>query len=377
MSDNNTEVVSTNEYGIADADYAAERKAARAKARNPDAPDLEVTPIKEPQPSAETAETVVVVDTTKAEAETPAKVVEDKTPVVEVVEDPLAGLPDEWKEKVASQLKAAKDESDYQKKRYESDIGRINAYQSKYEEARRALAQKEAEVAALKKTPPKSLKESDSPKIKEALEAGDEHTVEMLDELAASLRKEMEAELAAHRKQLNERDQIDAESRQRQAVDEFNRTLTEHVSNWHEVVYQVDDAGRLVLDEKTKQPIFNEGWATYILDQPPALQNAIVNVGNAQDAIWAIDNYSDWLKRKGHVKDEAPAVETKIPNADAIQAKRDADLKRKAPPAGHQVALTPSPQVDMDDPATEARLRKLAREALRKNDPSIYSKNNL
>lgn len=377
MSDNK-DVVSTNEYGLSDEEYAKERKAARAQARNPHALDLEVTPIKEtPQPSAtETAETVVVETEAKPEAEKPAKA-EEKTPVVEVVqqEDPLKDLPDEWKEKVASQLKAAKDDSEYHKKRYDSDIGRINAYQSKYEEARRALAQKEAEIAALKKTPPKSLKESDNPKIKEALEAGDEHTVEMLDEVAATLRKEMEAELAAHRKQLQERDSFEAETRQRQAVDEFNRTLTEHVSNWHEVVYQVDDSGRLVLDEKTKQPIFNEGWATYVLDQPPSVQNAIVSVTNAADAIWAIDNYAEWLKRKGHVKDEPTPVT--IPNADAIQAKRDADLRRKAPPAGHQVALTPSPTVDLDDPNTEAKFRRLAREAIKKGDPSIYSKNNL
>ena len=354
-----------NEYGLSDEEYARERKAARVAVRSGEAPvetkDEEAQP---PSEAAETPETVV--------QET---VADDKKAVVAEEPDFLKDIPDDIREKVASQLKAAKDESEYHKKRYDSDIGRINAYQSKYEESRRALAQKEAELAALKKAPPKSLKELDDPRIKQALEVADESSVDLMEALRDNLRKEFESELHA-RDQIRERQDAEALDRQqREAVDTFNRTLTEKYENWPQVVYAFDDKGAIVVGED-KLPKFNDGWLQYAYDQPPALRSAILAAGSAEDALWAIDNYNDWLHKKGFVKDEAPAAT--IPNAEAIQNKRDADLKRKAPPAGHQVALAPSPNVDIDkDPDLEKKARALARKAIREHDPSIYSLQNL
>ena len=364
----------TNEYGMSDADYARERKAARAAVRSGEAPVETKTTEAEPQPSTETADTTTatqetVVDDTKQDTKATAEVVEEAVP------DFLKDIPDDIREKVASQLKAAKDESEYHKKRYDSDIGRINAYQSKYEESRRALAQKEAELAALKKAPPKPLKELEDPRIKQALEAGDESSVELMEALRESLRKEFESALKA-RDQIRERQDMEVQSRQQlEAADAFNRTLSDRWDNWREVVFKADDKGALVLGED-KQPQFNEGWLQYAYDQPPALRNAILSAESPEDAIWAIDNYEKWLRDKGIVKENTP--QAVIPNADAIQKKRDADLQRKSPPAGHQVALAPNPTVDIDsDEGLQKRARQLARKAIKENDPSIYSIQNL
>lgn len=371
MSEN--EKVVTNEYGIPDEDYAKERKAARDVARGNE-PAVE-TKTEEQPPSQETAATVETTQETVVDDKKEATPEKDKA----VVEEPdfLKDIPDDIREKVASQLKAAKDESEYHKKRYDSDIGRINAYQSKYEEARRALLAKEAEVAALKKAPPKPLKELDDPRIKQALETGDEHSVELMEALRETMRKEFEDELKA-RDQLRARDEQEFQSRQQKdAVEQFDRTLTEKYDNWREVVYAFDDKGAILLDENGG-PRFNDGWLQYVYDQPPTLRSAILNIGSPEDAIWSIDNYGDWLRKKGYVKDEAPQTAVAIPNADAIQKKRDDDLKRKSPPAGHQVALAPTPNVDIDkDEALQTKARRLAREAIRKNDPSIYSPQNL
>lgn len=381
MSSDNKDVVVSNEYGIPDTDYAKERKAMRAFVqKGTDLPDEsaktdETVVEKKDQQEAvdETAETVdsksddVTQDTSK----------ETKKDEVEEEDDPLADLPEDWKEKVASQLKAAKAESEKYKKKYDSDIGRINAYQSKYEESRRALIEKEQELAALKKTPPKALKDLDSPRIKQALETGEEGFVELMEEARAQTRKEMEAELSAFKAQVAAQLNPLYEQRQHSVVDDFNRKLNERWDNWHQVVYEVDEKGNLLLDDQ-KQPKFNEGWQEYVLDQPPAVRAAIEAPQTAADAIWAIENYNDWLRRNGHIKDDTAAGNSvTIPNADAIQKKREADLRRKAPPAGHQPGLQASPTLDLTDEATEKKLRLLARKAVKANDPSIYDLKNL
>lgn len=374
MSETENKVV-TNEYGLSDEDYARERKAARAAVRSGEAP-VETKTDATPEPSIETAQTSETQETVEDETKKQEAKVET-TKVEEDVPDFLKDIPDDIREKVASQLKAAKDESEYHKKRYDSDIGRINAYQSKYEEARRALAQKEAEVAALKKAPPKPLKELEDPRIKQALEAGDEHSVELMEALRENLRKEFESELKA-RDQIRERQEVEAMNRQQlEAAEAFNRTLSEKWENWREVVFQADDKGALILGED-RQPQFNEGWLQYAYDQPPALRNAILSAGSPEDAVWAIDNYEKWLRTKGIVKDETPTPQATIPSAEAIQKKRDEDLKRKSPPAGHQVALAPSPTLDLDrDEELQKKARQLARKAIKENDPSIYSIQNL
>lgn len=376
MSDTNEQVVSTNEYGLSDEEYARERKAARAAIRG------QAPAAVETQPSTETAETVETAETPETaenDGKQETKSETDKGPAVEeAVPDFLKDIPEEFRDKVASQLKAARDESEYHKKRYDSDIGRINAYQSKYEEARRALAKKESEIAALKKAPPKPLKESDDPRIKQALETGDEDSVELMEALRAELRKEFESEFRA-RDELQAQYEVEAASRQQlQAVEDFDRKVSSKFENWREVVYAHDDKGAIVLDEH-KSPAFNDGWLQFVYDQPPTLRNAILNIGSADDAIWAIDSYGEWLRKKGYVQEDAPqTAQATIPNADAIQKKRDEDLKRKTPPAGHQPGLAPSPTLDLDkDPELEKKARQLARKALRENDPSIYSIQNL
>lgn len=375
MSDTNKEV--GNEYGMSEEEYAKERKAIRASLKN--GTDLEVTPIVDQgtaqQPAAEAAAAEEVEEESKDKGA--AEIVETETPETKKEEDPLAGLPDEWKEKVASQLKAAKDESEYQKKRYTSDIGRINAYQSKYEEIRRELEAKQAEIAALKKAPPKALKELNSPRIKQALESGEEDLVELMEETRNATRLEMQEEIKALEARLQQQLTPIHEQRQDQAVQEFDRKLSDRWQNWREVVYQTDN-GRVAVDADNN-PIFSEGWATYINDQPSGVRQAITNVTSAEDAIWAIENYERWLKQKGYVTDEAeektPAAT--IPNAEAIQKKREADLRRKAPPTGKQVALQPTPTLDMNNEDMIKKARALARKAIQANDPSIYSTRNL
>lgn len=370
MSENDKEVVEqpiTNEYGLSDEEYAKARKEARAavKGEAPAEEEKEVE-VKEPVETPAQEETAEEADTTQQQA------------AGESQEDPLKDLPDEWKEKVASQLKAAKDQSEYFKKRYDSDVGRITAYQSKYEETRRALQAKEAEIAALKKTPPKPLRELDDPRIKQALEAGDEGTVDMLEAVRETVRKEFEAEFSALRKQQMDREREQLEAQQREAVDNFNRVLDSKWDNWRQVVYDHDEQGRMVVDEKNKAPRFNAGWQEYINAQPPGIAQAIVNISSAEDAIWAIDGYNEWLAKTGKIEQpEQASAAVVIPNAEAIQKKREGDLKRKSAPAGHQVPLSPNPNVDITDEATEKRLRALAREAIKKRDASIYSPRNL
>lgn len=349
--------VSTNEYGIPDAEYAAERKAARDAASGVEVAEVEtetpeIKPTEDKPRSAETQKEAVVVE--------PA------------ADDPFASLPEDVRAKVQERLQAAQSESEKYKKKYDSDIGRINAYQTKYEEASRKSAALEQQLAALNKPAPKTLRESaTSPLLMSASEA-DPALVDTLDELRSTIRQEFQQEFDS---------KLQAvvaplyESRHQEAQSQFTRELDSSYSNWREVVYAKDDDGRIRTDQNGT-PVFSEAWAHYVSDQPPSIANAIVNVANPSEAIWAIENYAQWAQKQGHatadVEQEAAAA-PQIPNADAIQNKRQNDLKRGTPPTSHQVPLT---TVEVDKPDDErwvAKMRKLARESLDKNDPSIFT----
>ena len=361
MSDNKE--VSTNEYGIPDADYEKERQAARNAAAGitEEAPVVEEPPAPEPEkePEPPVAQAADTAQGDKPDAE----------------KDPLSDFPEDVRERVASLLKAEKAEAEKYKRKYDSDIGRITSYQSKYEEARREKLALEQQIAALKKTPPKSLKEiAPGPRIKEALEQ-DEVLVETLDELRQQIRKELmeevSSELTAVRKQYIE---PLAEQRQREEQERFTRELDTTVDNWREIVYDFRD-GRITVDEKGV-PVFSEAWATFIQDQPPAVQEAILNPRRPEDALWALQNYNEWGIRKGYIQtEETPRSESvpNVPNADAIQKKRQDDLKRSAPPKQTQVPLGTPVEDQPGNPEWEARMRAKAREAIAKGDLSILT----
>lgn len=360
MSDNKE--VSTNDYGIPDAEYAAERQAARNAAQG-----IEETP------EVETPATVEV-ETPEPPATEQAAPVEAKVEMTEVEKDPLEDFPEELRDRVASLLKAEKAESERYKRKYDSDIGRITSYQTKYEEARREKQEIEKQLAALKKTPPKSLKDlAPGPRIKEAL-VEDEVLVETLDELRGTIRDEVREEFQAELAQLRKSVEPLNEHRQREEQERFTSELDTKVENWREIVYDVHD-GRITVDDKG-MPVFSEAWATYINDQPPKVQEAILNPTRPQEALWALQNYYEWGVRKGYIQsEETPRSEsvTNVPNADAIQKKRQDDLKRSAPPKQTQVPLGTPVEDQPGDPAWEARMRAKAREAINKGDLSILT----
>ncbi len=351
--------VTNNEYGIPNDEYEEARKAARAAANGQETeqPAAEAPPANEeveeaPEPQQE---------------EQPAAAQQAETPA-----DPLSGFPEEFREKVASLLKAKEAESDKYKQKYQSDIGRIDAYQRKYEEARRKSEDAERQLAALKKTPPKSLKEiAPGPRIQEALE-NDEVLVETLDELRGQIRKELREEFDLEiAKRLAPID----EQRQHAEQERFTQELDRNCENWRDVVFAKDEHGRIVTNEKGA-PVFNEGWATFVDSQPLTIRQAILNPTSPDEALWAFEQYQAWGTRMGYFAEPEATQRSEsapLPNADAILKKRQDDLKRNAPPKQNQVPLANAPLIDNpNDEDRVAYLRKKAREALAKNDLSIY-----
>jgi hypothetical protein len=353
----NTEVTN-NEYGIPNDEYEEARQAARAAARG-----------------EEVEQSAAEAPPTKEEVEVP-EAQEPQTPAAQTAEtqaDPLSDIPEDLREKVASLLKAKEAESEKYKQKYQSDIGRIDAYQRKYEEARRKSEDAERQLAALKKTPTKSLKEiAPGPRIKEALEH-DEVLVETLDEVRDQIRKELEEQFTA---ELDKRLAPIAEHRQHEEQERFTQELDRSCENWRDVVFAKDEHGRIVTNDKGA-PVFNEGWATFVDSQPLPIRQAILNPTSPDEALWAFEQYQAWGTRHGYF--EQPAEETQrsesapLPNADAILKKRQEDLKRNAPPRQNQVPLANAPLGDNpNDEDRVAYLRKKAREALAKGDLSIY-----
>lgn len=354
MSEQDKEV---NEYGMTDAEYEVERKAARAAVRG----------------EAPTEEKVEQQEEKKEPA-----VVETQLPAKEEVEtqdvDPLTYVPEEHREKIASLLKVERERASAAEHRAKSDQGRQEAYQRKYEEARRAQAELEAKVAAQSKTPPKSLQEL-SPRFKEIAEE-DENLVATFEDVREQIRKEMreemETRIKAATQPLYDREQQEAQRHQEQAQNDFTRTLDEKVGNWREVVYAFDEHGKIKTDDKGV-PVFSDSWAHFIQDQPPAFQAAYVNPQTTADALRAFEDYSSWGTKNGYFEPEKEP-EAKLPNADAIKEKRNNDLKKVAPPKTTSVPLQQTQSMDLSDPVVEARERRLAREAIAKGDPSIFFK---
>jgi hypothetical protein len=351
----NTEVTN-NEYGIPNEEYQEARQAARAAARGEEVE----------QPAAEAQPATEEVATPEEPQEPPA------AQAAEPPADPLSEFPEDFREKVASLLKAKEAESEKYKQKYQSDIGRIDAYQRKYEEARRKAEDVERQLAALKKTPPKSLKEiAPGPRIKEALET-DEVLVETLDEVREQIRKELEEQFTA---ELDKRLAPIAEHRQHEEQERFTQELDRNCENWRDVVFAKDEHGRIVTNEKGA-PVFNEGWATFVDSQPLPIRQAILNPTSPDEALWAFEQYQIWGTRMGYFTDAEETQRSEsapLPNADAILKKRQEDLKRNAPPKQNQIPLANAPLGDNpNDEDRVAYLRKKAREALAKGDLSIY-----
>lgn len=375
MANENTEVQTNNE--LTNDEIAQERRNARAIIAGKDPEPVQEQPqTPAVEETAEAAEEVTKQERKRDEKGRFAPAAEaaagnsEATPKDEPV-DPLADIPDELRGKIESLLQAERDRAKKLEDRIKSDDGRVNAYQRKYEEIGRKLSEVEKSLAATSSTPLKTLKESaNNPRIKEALEA-DPALVDFMDEVFAEKARELE-------ERFNQRLRTATaplyESQHLEAQDNFTRTLDSQYSNWREAVYAHDESGRIVAD-KNGVPVFSEGWAHYIRSQPPSIQQAITNVSTPQEAIWALDNYVEWGKRNS-VFDEpqqqqpaAPAIQ----NADAIQKKRQEDLKRVNPARASQVPLATAPQ-NLDDESTIERLRRAAREAIKKGDPSIFTR---
>lgn len=370
MSQANTEV-QRDEFGFTEDEYAKERRAARALATGGEVKEeQEQAKVEEQEPPAsEAAPTEAAQESSTNPAAQPAAEAPQATQ-----DDPLAVLPEDVRQKVSALLEAEKEQVKKLQKKYDSDIGRINAYQSKYEESRRQLAELQSQLTAANKAPPKSLKESapNSARLREYAEA-DPALLEMLDEALALKERELE-------ERFNQRIASVAEplyeARHVEQQRKFNETLDSKYSNWRETVYAVTDNG-IATDDKGR-PMFSPAWAQYINDQPPSVQQAIVNVNSPEEAIWALDHYVEWGTRKGlfaPAAENAPQSQTTpnnpvIPNADAIAKKRQEDLKKPAPGRQSQVPLATFQNDDLSNEDVETRLRLEIREALRKGGPS-------
>lgn len=355
MIDPGTEA-STNEYQIADREYADERQAARALARGtpPEEAKPEVIPVEE-----EVKEPVVEVPVVKEE------------PV-----DPLAKVPEDIRAEIAALLKAQKDEAEKLRHKIVSDDGRVSAYQKRYEDAQKEAAELKAAIAAKSKEAPKSLKDATTGRLKEAAEV-DPALVETLDEVVSRMREENEKALAALREELNSATRPLVEARQVEEVSRFTTGMDTEYPNWRDIVYAKDETGKLATQktEKGEVPLFSDQWAHFISDQPARVQEAIINIGSLDEARWAMKQHIKWLDENGFgkVDDEEAPAQVNIPNADAIQKKRDADLKKNAPPKTNQIPLAVVTPDNPTDDAAERRLRLKAREAIRKNNPSLYT----
>lgn len=358
MSNEDKEVV--NEFGIPEDDMSAARAEARALAQG-----KEIKPEETPPPEAtetpEKAETEEQPEPQKTERARDANGKFVKAASEEQKKGPLDEFPEEVREKVASLLKQDRQHRD------KSDAGRLTAYQSKYEEASRKAAELEAEIAALKKAPPKSLKEL-SPRFKELAEV-DEEQVETLEELRKRIREEVQTELAEYKKQMQAPEIERQHMEQAKQQEEFVRTMDSQCENWREIVFQTGEDGRVAVDKKGT-PVFSEQWAHFVESKPPYLRDALINIQSPDQAIWAIQEHADWLKANGLIAEEAkPAA---IADADKILQKRQDDLKKVTPQKSNQIPLSQAPSENINDESHEKELRRLAREAIKKNDPSIY-----
>lgn len=306
-------------------------------------------------------------ETTTAEA-TSAPAVEQ--PASTENPDPLSYIPEEHRGKYASKLQELEAQVRAAQKRYDSDIGRINAYQSKYEEARREAEALQAKLAASQKTPPKPLRDL-SERFRERAEV-DDIFVDDLEEFRSKIREETLAEadarLNARLAPFEQRQQLEAQRHQEEAVETFNRTLDEKYPNWREIVYAHDDNGKVRVN-KDGQPEFSQQWAHFLRDQPANLRNAYMNVGSAEEAIRAIEDHDQWGIKNGYFTQSDES--TTIPNADKIQEKRQADLKKSPPNKASNVPLQVRQTEDLNNPEDVNRLRAKFRKAIREGDTSV------
>lgn len=370
MSQANTEV-QRDEFGFTEDEYAKERRAARALATGGEAKEeQEQTKAEEQEPPASEA---AAAEASPESSTNPAAQPAAEAPQA-TQDDPLAVLPEDVRQKVSALLEAEKEQVKKLQKKYDSDVGRISAYQSKYEDTRRKLVDLESKLAAANKAPPKSLKESapNSARLREYAEA-DPALLEMLDEALALKERELE-------ERFNQRIASVAEplyeARHVEQQRKFNETLDSKYSNWRETVYAVTENG-IATDDKGR-PMFSPAWAQYINDQPPSVQQAIVNVNSAEEALWALEHYVEWGTRKGlfaSAADNDPQSQMTpttpaIANADAIAKKRQEDLRKSSPGRQSQVPLATFQNDDLNNPDIENRLRQEIREALKKGGPA-------
>lgn len=346
----------TNEYGVSDQELADARSEAK-KLIQGDLESEEKVEVEKPEPVEKPAREK------KEKAE--------KTEKVEAQPDILSYVPEEHREKIAQALKASQEQIKREQQKYASDIGRVAAYQKQVEDARREAAEVRAELAAKNKTPPKKLSEL-SERFKEVQEADPElgnSFEELREQIRNEMREEMEERFNSELSPIRQDREQQQQQQQDRFRDDFTNKLDETVSNWREIVYAHGEDGN-ILHNEAGVPLFSQQWAEFIKDQPPAFQKAYINVSNADDALRAIEDHVQWGVRKGHFS--APENERTVPNADAIAAKRNNDLKRTTVPSGVKVPL----QSGRDDSGTDedsiARLRALARRAIKEGDPSIY-----
>lgn len=353
-----------NGYGLTDAELREARKFAKGVLKGSDPDPIKVAPDEEPVVAEETAsaepvEEVQATDVTQPEA-TPAETI--------VATDPLAELPEETRTKIQALLDAEREKAKDLQHRESSSRGRLSAFQRKAEEAARELAELKAQRQP---SPSKPLKELDSPRLKELAES-DPAYLEALEEALSHRDKEWEERIKARDEKFDGYIKQQETARTEEYNHQFTEKLDSAYENWREIVYKVDSSGNVLLNED-KVPIFSDQWAHCIREQPPALQRAMLDVGTPEDALWAIDHHTNWLKTRGYIQGEAQ-VTAPNPQADKIKEKREQDLKKGPVPKSASVPLSTAPAVltDYSDEKTIERLRKAAREALSKGKPDIY-----
>ncbi len=203
----------------------------------------------------------------------------------------------------ASDKKQDDTKDDYWKHRYESDIGRVNAYQRKADDAARQVEELRNELDKVKAQPPEKAAESDEKEV-----SGVDIEGINLDEV-----KEFSPEIHAVLVQQQQNAQ--------QAQERLN-TLTNQLKETQQALQErvVDDhlaaitAAHPNVSELVNAPEFID----WLEKQPPAMKQ-IHQDGSTQDVIWMFDQYKAFSSNDS---DKA--------KAEAAQLKRNERLKKSA-----------------------------------------------
>lgn len=312
-------------------------------------------------------------------------------------EDPFAGLPDDLKNKVLEAIQ----QRDYQwQRKYKSEVGRHTAYQKKYEQEREKRAKLEQMLAVQSKNARNLAQQQPSKSLKDNLEALPQNlrdVVETDPKLAEALKeytdlRERDLE-QRFEKMMDARFAPIHESRQVQERAHIEQTLDQSIPNWKSIIFETDERGNPVKDQRDGTNLYNPYWVQFLNDLHPEMRNFVENTESAEMAVYAINNlYAPWAaqiqqqyaamaqqqnpQQQAQSSNNHPAQQTMNP-VDRVQQKRQNDMKRSAPRANTPPleANTIDEAYRQDDWKSSPQAKKdfqRALEAIRSGDLSKY-----